>query len=185
MRLPPQFLPRTFNMGFTREVYEKVGDFRDVFGEDIDLSLRIRKAGFTTVLLHDAFVYHKRRNTIRSFSRQMLVFGRSRVELHLLHPGSMKLVHLLPTAFMLGSIFLMLSTIFCPWAIVPLLLYYFALFAEALIKTRSIKVSALALVTASIQLWGYSIGFLRSYIKEVVLKIRPDKEREMKRLKFK
>ena len=180
-----KFLPRTFNMGFSQEVYKKVGDFRDVFGEDIDLSLRIRKVGFTTVLLPDAFVYHKRRNTIRSFSRQMLVFGRSRVELHLLHPGSMKLVHLLPTVFMLGSIFLILSTLFCKWAIAPLLLYYFALFAEALVKSRSVKVSALALVTATIQLWGYSIGFLRSYIKEVLFKIRSDKEREMKRLKFK
>lgn len=180
-----KFLPRTFNMGFTQEVYKKAGDFRDVFGEDIDLSLRIRKAGFTTVLLPDAFVYHKRRNTIRSFCRQMLVFGRSRVELHLLHPGSMKLVHLLPTIFMLGSIFLILSTIFCVWAIVPLAIYYLALFIEALFKTGSIKVSLLALATATIQLWGYSIGFLRSYIKEVIFKIRPDKDREMKRLKFK
>ena len=115
----------------------------------------------------------------------MLVFGRSRVELHLLHPGSMKLVHLLPTVFMLGSIFLIVSTLFCAWAITPLLFYYFALFVEAMVKTRSIKVSALSLVTATIQLWGYSIGFLRSFIKEVVFKMRPDKEREMKRLKFK
>lgn len=180
-----KFLPRTFNMGFTQEVYKKAGDFRDVFGEDIDLSLRIRKAGFNTVLLPEAFVYHKRRNTIRSFSRQMLVFGRSRVELHLLHPGSMKLVHLLPTAFMLGSIFLILATIFCKWAILPLGIYYLALFIEALCRTRSIKVSLLALVTATIQLWGYSIGFMRSYVKEVIFKMRTDKEREMKRLKFK
>ena len=180
-----KFLPRTFNMGFTQEVYKKVGDFRDVFGEDIDLSLRIRKAGFTTVLLPDAFVYHKRRNTIKSFCRQMLVFGRSRVELHLLHPGSMKLVHLLPTLFMLGSIFLIVSTLFCKWAIVPLAIYYMALFVEALAKTHSVKVSLLALVTATIQLWGYAIGFLRAYITEVLFKIYPDKEKEMKRLKFK
>ena len=60
-----------------------------------------------------------------------------------------------------------------------------ALFVEALAKTRSVKVSLLALVTATIQLWGYAIGFLRAYITEVLFKIYPDKEKEMKRLKFK
>ena len=33
-----KFNPRSFNMGFSREVYEKVGGFADMFGEDIDLT---------------------------------------------------------------------------------------------------------------------------------------------------
>ena len=43
-----KFKPRTFNMGFSREVYEKVGGFKDMYGEDIDLSIRIQQAGFVT-----------------------------------------------------------------------------------------------------------------------------------------
>ena len=35
------FTPRTFKMGFSREVYEKVGCFREMFSEDIDMSKRI------------------------------------------------------------------------------------------------------------------------------------------------
>ena len=54
-----KFTPRTFNMGFSKEVYDRVGGFADMFGEDIDLSLRIRDAGFTTALFRDAYVYHK------------------------------------------------------------------------------------------------------------------------------
>ena len=65
-----------------------------MFGEDIDLSLRIQKAGFHTVLIRDAFVYHKRRVSFRSFYRQVSVFGRARVDLYLLHPESLKIVHL-------------------------------------------------------------------------------------------
>ena len=99
-----KFTPRTFNMGFSKEVYKRVGGFKDMFGEDIDLSLRIQKAGFHTVLIRDAFVYHKRRVSFRSFYRQVSVFGRARVDLYLLHPESLKIVHLLPAAFVLGSL---------------------------------------------------------------------------------
>ena len=86
-----KFTPRTFNMGFSKEVYKRVGGFKDMFGEDIDLSLRIQKAGFHTVLIRDAFVYHKRRVSFRSFYRQVSVFGRARVDLYLLHPESLKI----------------------------------------------------------------------------------------------
>ena len=65
-----KFKPRTFNMGFSREVYERVGGFKDMYGEDIDLSLRIHQAGFTTRLYRDAYVYHKRRGNLRKFYRQ-------------------------------------------------------------------------------------------------------------------
>ena len=45
-----KFTPRTFNMGFSRQVYQSVGGFREMFSEDIDMSTRIRKAGFSIIL---------------------------------------------------------------------------------------------------------------------------------------
>ena len=45
-----------------------------MFGEDIDLSTRIRKAGFTVELFPEAYVYHKRRVSLKSFYRQVYVF---------------------------------------------------------------------------------------------------------------
>ena len=90
-----KFVPRTFNMGFSKEVYETVGGFKDMFGEDIDLSLRIRNNGYTCQLISDAYVYHKRRVNLRSFYRQVHVFGMARISLYLLHP-LLKLVHTLP-----------------------------------------------------------------------------------------
>lgn len=91
-----KFVPRTFNMGFSRRVWEKVGGFREMFSEDIDMSTRIRQAGFAPQLFRDVRVFHKRRGNLAKFWRQVHVFGMSRITLQLLYPGSMKLVHWLP-----------------------------------------------------------------------------------------
>ena len=71
-----KFVPRTFNMGFSRRVFETVGGF-DVsihYGEDMDVSSRIRKAGYSIELFRSVFVYHKRRVDFRRFFRQVYNF---------------------------------------------------------------------------------------------------------------
>ncbi|MDE6832428.1 MAG: glycosyltransferase, partial [Muribaculaceae bacterium] len=85
-----KFVPRTFNTGFSRAVYERVGGFREMFSEDIDMSTRIKNAGFSVGLIREAFVYHKRRVDFRKFLRQVYVFGMSRITLRLLYPDSLK-----------------------------------------------------------------------------------------------
>ncbi|RHS45307.1 glycosyltransferase [Tannerella sp. AF04-6] len=177
-----KFTPRTFNMGFSKEVYKRVGGFKDMFGEDIDLSLRIQKAGFHTVLIRDAFVYHKRRVSFRSFYRQVSVFGRARVDLYLLHPESLKIVHLLPAAFVLGSLILILLSFFCIWALLPLIVYFFALFFESLVCNHSLRIAGLSVLTSIIQLGGYGIGFLSAFIKKVVFRQTGDLNADLERL---
>ena len=177
-----KFTPRTFNMGFSKEVYKRVGGFKDMFGEDIDLSLRIQKAGFHTVLIRDAFVYHKRRVSFRSFYRQVSVFGRARVDLYLLHPESLKIVHLLPAAFVLGSLKLILLSFFCIWALLPLIVYFLALFFESLVCNHSLRIAGLSVLTSIIQLGGYGIGFLSAFIKKVVFRQTGDLNADLERL---
>ena len=177
-----KFTPRTFNMGFSKEVYKRVGGFKDMFGEDIDLSLRIQKAGFHNVLIRDAFVYHKRRVSFRSFYRQVSVFGRARVDLYLLHPESLKIVHLLPAAFVLGSLILILLSFFCIWALLPLIVYFLALFFESLVCNHSLRIAGLSVLTSIIQLGGYGIGFLSAFIKKVVFRQTGDLNADLERL---
>ena len=177
-----KFTPRTFNMGLSKEVYKRVGGFKDMFGEDIDLSLRIQKAGFHTVLIRDAFVYHKRRVSFRSFYRQVSVFGRARVDLYLLHPESLKIVHLLPAAFVLGSLILILLSFFCIWALLPLIVYFLALFFESLVCNHSLRIAGLSVLTSIIQLGGYGIGFLSAFIKKVVFRQTGDLNADLERL---
>ena len=164
-----KFTPRTFNMGFAREVYEKVGGFREMFSEDIDISTRIRLAGFSIALFPEAYVYHKRRGNLSKFWRQVHVFGMSRITLRLLYPGSMKLVHWLPAIFTLGAVGLIIGSIFVHWLWIPLLVYVVALFVGAMIAERNLKIASLAVAASLVQLTGYGSGFIKAYVNKIIL----------------
>ena len=166
-----KFVPRSFNMGYSREVWEKVGGFREMFSEDIDMSTRVRQAGFEIRLIREACVYHKRRTSIAKFARQTYVFGLSRITLKLLYPDSLKLVHTLPALFVLGCLFLIVTSLtVCKWAITPLLLYAALLWLSALVSTRSLKISLLAVVTSFVQLFSYGSGFIKAFVWKIVLR---------------
>ena len=165
-----KFVPRSFNMGYSRQVWEKVGGFREMFSEDIDMSTRIRKGGFEISLIRDAFVYHKRRVDLKKFSRQTYVFGMSRITLKLLYPDSLKLVHCLPAVFVLGvATLVLLSLLWQWWAILPLALYVVILWISALISTKSLKIASLAIITSFVQLGSYGIGFIKAFVWKIVL----------------
>ena len=176
-----KFTPRTFNMGFSKEAFQKVGDFKDMFGEDIDLSLRIRDAGFKTQLIPEAFVYHKRRISFYSFYRQVYVFGMARIDLFLLHPTSLKLVHLLPALFTLGSIMLIFLSLWNIWALVPLVAYFVIIFLSSLLSNKNISIGVLSLFTSAIQIYGYGLGFIRAFIKKIIFRKRNDKDQELEK----
>ncbi len=164
-----KFVPRTFNMGFSRAVYEKVGGFREMFSEDIDMSTRIRLAGFSIGYIDDP-VWHKRRVDFRKFFRQVYVFGMSRVTLKLLYPDSLKLVHLLPAVFVIGSLALIvLGFTVSPWFFALLAAYFLGVFAGALISVRRLKIALMAVPAAAIQLGGYGIGFIKAWTTKIIL----------------
>ena len=155
-----------------------------MIGEDIDLSIRIKQAGFKTTLIPEAYVYHKRRVDLTKFFRQVNTFGKGRVLLAELHPGSLKPVHLLPAVFVVGNCALILAAIvlaFFSWrwalvALLPLALYILGIFCESLIKNRSLKIAFLSIATAYIQTFGYGLGFLGECISH---KARKAKQEEL------
>lgn len=160
------FSPRSFNMGISKACYEKVGGYKNMIGEDIDLSIRIKTAGFRTKLFPEAFVYHKRRVSLRKFFRQVNTFGHARLLLQQLHPGSLKVVYLLPAAFVLGHIFLLLLALLTGsllW-LLPIVLYVICIFLESLLKNKSLKVAVYSIAAAYTQLSGYGFGFLNEWL---------------------
>lgn len=180
-----KFVPRTFNMGFSRSVYEKVGGFREMFSEDIDMSTRIRLAGFSPELIRSVKVYHKRRGSLAKFWRQVHVFGMSRITLQLLYPGSMKAVHWAPAIFVIGAVAMIIGAFFNPWWLLPLAVYLLALWISAIFSTRSLKVGTMAVAASMVQLWGYGTGFLRAYIWKILLRHGRDEAQEVKMRKGK
>lgn len=165
-----KFTPRTFNMGFSREVYDRVGGFREMFSEDIDMSTRIRHAGFSIGLYPDLPVFHKRRVDFRKFARQVYVFGMSRITLKLLYPDTMKAVHWLPAIFVLGCVAMLVLAIVCsPWWLLPLGIYLLAILITAFCVTKSSVIALKAVPASIIQLGGYGCGFLKAYFLKIIL----------------
>lgn len=174
-----KFVPRTFNMGFSRAVYERVGGFREMFSEDIDMSTRIRLAGFSVGFVDDP-VWHKRRVDFAKFFRQVYVFGMSRVTLKLLYPDSLKAVHLLPAVAVVGGIALIvLGFTVSPWFFAVLGAYLLGVLIGALVATRSVKIAVLAVPAAVIQLGGYGTGFLKAWFTKILLRRGRDVQEEV------
>ena len=196
-----KFYPRSFNMGIRRDVYLQLGGFTKMrFGEDIDFSYRIVEAGYQPQLFPDAWVWHKRRTDFRKFFRQVYNSGIARINLEKRHPGTMKLVHLLPTVFTLGVIGCLLlfalgvglyiegewldanglrptdnmhqgvGMVFSVLGLLPLLFYSSVIFIDSSIRNRSLWVGLLSIPAAFTQLMGYGLGFIESWWKRCILK---------------
>ena len=167
-----KFYPRSFNMGIRRDVYLQLGGFSKMrFGEDIDFSYRIVEAGYQPRLFPEAWVWHKRRTDFRKFFRQVYNSGIARINLEKRHPGTLKLVHLLPMVFTLGVIALtLLAPLTCGYSLLPLCLYAALLCTDSTLKNKSLKVGLLSIPAAFVQLMGYGLGFLESWWKRCVRK---------------
>ena len=162
---PASYQARGFNMGVSRLVFERLGGFVDPNrGEDIEWSIRIKKAGFRLELVSDAFVYHKRKNTLWSFAKQAFSFGRNRVNVSRFHPEAIKLVHALPSFFLLFLISIGLNLIFFQFLLIPHLLIFWAwailVIYQAFWQHGSLLVGHLSLLTSIVQLCGYGSGLL-------------------------
>jgi glycosyltransferase involved in cell wall biosynthesis len=166
-----KFHPRSFNMGITKEVYEKTGGFPTIrfayakaAGEDLDLSIQIIKNGFKTALIIEAYVYHKRRTSLKQFARQVYNFGIARITISKRHPESLKALHYAPAAFTIGTSFLILLALFASVGfLVPLLLYAALVFLDSLSKNNNLQVAVWSVITSFVQLIGYGIGFIEAF----------------------
>jgi glycosyltransferase involved in cell wall biosynthesis len=163
------FQPRSFNMGMSRIVFEKTKGFAfDRFAEDIELSIRVRKLGFTTALIPDAYVFHKRRTTFSQFFNQVSNFGKGRILVGRNHAGEVKLTHWFPSLFLIGLLSLpflfLISSLLFTIAIAGYFLYFLMILLDALRVTHSPIVALLSIPSALIQLIGYGYGFLKELI---------------------
>ncbi len=194
-----KFFPRSFNMGVRHSVWQQLGGFSPMrFGEDIDFSYRIVENGHHARLIPEAWVWHKRRTDFRKFFRQVYNSGIARINLEKRHPGTLKLVHLLPAVFTVGVIGCLLLTalgaalylegewldanslrptdnmhqgvgfVLCALGLSPLLFYSLIIFTDATIRFRSPRVGLLAVPAAFTQLMGYGLGFIESWWKRCI-----------------
>lgn len=168
------FHPRSFNMGISREVWERTGGFRWANqSEDMELSIRLRDLGFRVGLIPEAYVYHKRRATLGQFFRQAHSFGRGRIRIYRHFGSELKTIHLLPAFFVLGLGGLLLLSLLQSLLAHPalailaltghflFLAFLLTIFFHSWSSTRSAKVAVWSVAASVCQLFAYGLGILR------------------------
>ncbi|MGB5944161.1 MAG: glycosyltransferase [Leeuwenhoekiella sp.] len=166
-----KFQPRSFNMGISKSAFEASGGFGNIHpGEDPDLTFRLWERGFSSTLIEEAFVYHKRRITWKGFYKQVNKFGKVRPILNKWHPGTAKLTYWFPTlftGFVLCAIIMACFGIFTPIAALVFYIVSVALFAS--IICESVAVGLLSILALLVQFFGYGVGFFESILKIKIL----------------
>ena len=172
-----QFHPRSFNMGISRKVWEKVGGFIITrMGEDILYSIKIHEAGFKIGLIEEAIVYHKRRTSFLQFWKQLHFFGRARINIYTYYPAQLKAVHYFPALFTGFVGFVILANVlgFDIANICNLFfsVYLMLIFFDSWQKNKSLKVAFLSIFASLIQLCAYGFGFIQDFVKKIIFNNR-------------
>ena len=170
-----KFQPRSFNMGLSRKAFEASNGFGNIHpGEDPDLSIRLWNLGFETKLFPKAFVYHKRRIDWDKFSIQVNKFGKARPILNSWYPQYNKLTFFFPTVFIIGFFFSIVLLLLNQDVLLKLyFIYFLVLFLVSTFQNKSFKIGYLSLIAVWKQFYGYGMGFLKSYIKVILMKQKP------------
>lgn len=164
-----KFYPRSFNMGVKADVYKALGGFSAMrFGEDIDFSTRIIKNGYTSRLFPKAWVYHKRRTDLKKFFKQVYNSGIARINLTKRHPGTLKLVHLLPALFTLGVLALFILGFWWHSCWIPIVFYAAIVCIDSTTQNHSLKIGIYSVAATFVQLIGYGSGFLAAFWERYV-----------------
>lgn len=159
-----KFQPRSFNLGLSKIAFEKTKGFSKMkAGEDIDLTFRLWEKGFETQLIEKAFVYHKRRSTIKQFFKQTFAFGTARPILNKKYPETAKLTYWFPSLFIIGIDFATIAVFFGYWQLLVFYGAYFTgIFLDSLLQNKNLQVALLSMVTTITQFYGYGLGFMDS-----------------------
>ena len=171
-----KFYPRSFNMGLSKILWEKIGGFGNLrHGQDIEYSNRIIRSGAKVIFVEKAFVYHKRRTNLRRFLRQVFNWGIARINLYKIDPAMFEPLHAAPAMaaliVFLVSILALISPFFL-WLFkiglgISLLILLFSMI-DAVVKYKQLKPALYLPLVIPIQIFGYGAGFIYNLIRRFV-----------------
>ncbi|VVB60900.1 Dolichyl N-acetyl-alpha-D-glucosaminyl phosphate 3-beta-D-2,3-diacetamido-2,3-dideoxy-beta-D-glucuronosyltransferase [uncultured archaeon] len=155
---------------YRKDVLNKVGGFDPVFwcGQDYELDIRLRKAGYKILYTPKTKVYHFKRDSVRSLWHQMYRYGIARAKMVKKHPDTLRFFHLLGPGFILGGVLIVILTLlgFLPVWVIPCLIVAYLLMS--MISTMQITRKP-SIVVSSVLFYllihvGYGTGFLRGVV---------------------
>ncbi len=173
-----KFYPRSFNMGLSRQLWQKIGGFSNLrHGQDIEFSNRILKSGAKVIFVPDAPVFHKRRTNLRRFFKQVFNWGVARINLYKMDRQMLEPVHALPAIATLIVLLVTVLAIFWQPArilfeiglILGLLLLFISM-VDAFLMYKEFKPAFYLPIVIPFQVFGYGLGFIYNFIRRVILK---------------
>ena len=171
-----KYYPRSFNMGLSRELWEKIGGFGSLrHGQDIEFSNRIIRSGAKVIFVDNAEVFHKRRTNLRRFYRQVFNWGVARVNLYKIDKSMLEPLHLMPAmvTFILGLL-IILGLFFKPLALLLMIGFILGLvillisMINSIIMYRQVGPALYLPLVMPAQIIGYGMGFIYNFIRRVV-----------------
>lgn len=170
-----RYHPRTFNMGVRRDAFLALGGFSGLkVSEDIDLSMRLYQNGYRVGLLEQVYVFHKRRSTFYRFFRQVFSFGSGRIDLQFRHRNALKIIHVLPSLFVIYNVTGLLAGLFSTalfmiW-LTSVLFYALTILLDAALQNHSIRIGLISVYASFIMLTGYGLGMLKAVLARLILR---------------
>jgi cellulose synthase/poly-beta-1,6-N-acetylglucosamine synthase-like glycosyltransferase len=155
---------------YRRKPVEQVGKFDPEFwcGQDYELDIRLRDAGYKILYTPTTKVLHFKRPSIKSLWRQMYRYGIARAKMVKKHPKTLRFFHLIGPAFILGALLLVILTAvhLIPIWVVPLLIIAYVLlsFISVLQIMRKPTVVIASPIFFLLIHVGYGLGFLRGVV---------------------
>lgn len=173
-RSPGGFVPRIFNMGIKREVYEQIGGLKEEKqSHELDYSMKIIKSGFKVGKVDSARLYYKRRTTLKRFFKKTFNRAIGRANLVRRHPELKSALNTSPALLLPVLLFLLIAAPFFTWAegllyVALVLAVFLALyvFMEAGWLFKSLKVGWLASICVFFQLTAYGLGTWSAWLQK-------------------
>lgn len=160
----------TLNVALRRSALIAVNGFDPKFtrvGEDLDLSYRLKKAGFQLWAEPGMRSDHALRPSLPSWLKNMVLYGRGRFYFNRRHPDAREWKFLLPAAVVVGYfIAMVLAFTLSPWVLVLYAgLHFFGVAAGLWPTARRLGAAFSDFALATVTTWAthlaYGWGFLR------------------------
>ena len=171
-----KYYPRSFNMGLSRVLWEKIGGFGSLrHGQDIEFSNRIIRSDAKVTFIEDAEVFHKRRTNLRRFYRQVFNWGVARINLYKIDKAMLEPLHIMPAVvtLLIGLvIFLALFFELFAWiALIGLamgLLVLIISMIDSIMMYKQLGPAFYLPLVMPAQIIGYGMGFIYNFVRRVV-----------------
>lgn len=171
-----KFYPRSFNMGLSKKLYNKIGGFGSLrHGQDIEFSHRIISSGAKVVFVENAPVFHKRRTNLKRFYKQVFNWGVARINLYKLDKKMLEPLHAVPAFITLIVVLIVLLSGFFPLfalllkygSIAAVIVLIFSALDSFLVYKSLLPALWLPLVMPA-QIFGYGCGFIYNFFRRIV-----------------